>query len=291
MSRTPNTPARTFQIRSNGLFKKGNTLFNLLHPRVMILIQPDDDVNPGSGEPLAYASHRREEWPELYEFFESAGVRPRKILGPDNFDTVAARQSSAPRDRVCIPDQHRDTPFPEMPPQPDFFRLGPESLSESLSSDSCRDNTFSEASNSLQQAALLAPGVESQASDSLRGTPVPDITSGHSHPAHDRVETEQDFDQSLLSLLDDPFDQKLEAQAKPKSSQRSEQLPQSSGRPDDSLCWSREATPQASNKRRAVSGVEGMRKRRFMAGPEDRDRRRRMMTRSQGHSFYSKLSQ
>ncbi|PNP77889.1 hypothetical protein FNYG_08615 [Fusarium nygamai] len=290
MSRTPNTPARTFQIRSNGLFKKGNTLFNLLHPRVMILIQPGDDVIPGSGEPLAYASHRKEEWPELYDFFESAGVRPRKILGPDDFDTVAARQSSTPRDRIRLPNQQRDTPFPEMPHQPDFFRLGPESLSESLSSDSCRDNTFSEASHTLQPAALLAPGVEGQASDSLRGTPVPDMTSGH-YPAQNSVGTEQDFEQSLLSLLDDPYDHKLEAQVRPDASQRSEQLPKSSGRSDDSLCWSREATPQASNKRRTVSGPESMRKRRSMAGPDDRDRRRRMMTRSQGHSFYSKLSQ
>ncbi|KAG4258493.1 hypothetical protein FPRO03_03447 [Fusarium proliferatum] len=288
MSRTPNTPSRAFQIRTNGLFKKGNTLFNLLHPKVTILIQPGDDVIPGSGEPLAYASHRREEWPELYDFFESAGVKPRKVFGPDDFDTVAARQSSAPKDRAPVTkhqvsDPRQDTPFPEIPHHPGFFQ----SVPESQSSDSCRETPFSEMPAVSQQVSLVTSGLESQAPESLRATPVPDMTSMHSHASYDRLETEQDFDQSLLSILSEPLEQKFEAQTQPKVTHRAEQRTKSSGRPDDGLRWSREATPHVTNKRKAATEAEGMRKRRSTAGPEDRDRRRKMMTRSQGRSYYS----
>lgn len=224
----------------------------------MILIQPGDAI-PGE-EPLAYTSHGKEKWPEVFDFLEASGVRPRKISGPDNFDTVAARQSGAPKDQALVLEQRRDTEFPDMLHPPDFFRSGP----ESLSSDS---TAFSE----MAHVSHLTAGMESQTSESLQATPVPEMTS--LHPLNDKLEqeTEQDFEQSLLSLFNEPPEQKFESQPLSRATQRFEQR-----RPE-----------VASHKRKPASGAEGARKRRSMAGSDERDRRRNMMTRSQGHSFYS----
>ncbi|KAG5754486.1 hypothetical protein H9Q72_008623 [Fusarium xylarioides] len=106
-----------------------------------------------------------------------------------------------------------------------------------------------------QQVSLVASGLESQAPESLRATPVPDMTSMHPHASYDRLEheTEQDFDQSVLSILNEPLEQKFEAQTRPKATHRAEQRTKSSGRPDDGLRWSREATPHATNKRKAAT--------------------------------------
>ncbi|KAH7008722.1 hypothetical protein EDB80DRAFT_717298, partial [Ilyonectria destructans] len=296
MSRTPITPSRSFQIRTNGLFKKGNTLFNLLQPKVVVFIQPSGATIPGCEEALAYASHRKEEWPELYEFFESAGVRPQNICGPDDFDTVAARRSVAPTDRAPAPsnppsEPHRGSPFPELPSmshQTNFLRSAP----ESHSSDSCRETPFPEMAPMPHQANLLRSGYESQSSESLRVTPVPE----NHHTVYGRTApvTEQAIDESLLSLLNEPEHElgeiQFEPQTRPRATQGVEQRTKALGRPDnDGLGWSRDGTPLPTNKRKAVPDAEGMRKRRSMAGSEDRDRRRKMMTRSQGRgpSFYS----
>ncbi|WAO96044.1 Hypothetical protein NCS54_01370300 [Fusarium falciforme] len=298
MPRTPITPSRSFQIRTNGLFKKGNTLFNLLHPKVVVFIHPGSAMIPGCGEALAYASHGREEWPELYKFFDSTGVRPQNICGPDDFDTVAARRSVAPTDRAPAPTIQpsqlpRGIPCPEMPHQTKFLR--PEQ--ESQSSDSYREIPFPEMAPMPHQANFLSSDPESQSSESLRVTPVPETTSVHQQ-VHGMTPpmTEQGIDESLLSQINESLehglgDLQFEPQTRPRAPQGVDKRTKALGRPDsERLNWSREGTPLAANKRKAAPDAEGMRKRRSMAGPEDRDRRRKMMTRSQGrgHSFYSK---
>ncbi|KAI8717979.1 hypothetical protein NCS52_00875400 [Fusarium sp. LHS14.1] len=294
MPRTPITPSRSFQIRTNGLFKKGNTLFNLLHPRVVVFIQPDSAMIPGCEEALAYASHGKEEWPELYEFFDSAGLRPQNIFGPDDFDTVAARRSVAPGDRAPAPTRqppqsHKRILFSE--PRQNTFLL-PEQ--ESLCSDSFQEIQLPEMAPMPYQPNFLSSGSESQSSESLRVTPVPETASLHQQ-VHSMVPTvtEQSIDESLFSQINASLerggDLEFESQSRPRAPQA---VDQRTLRRTDSerLNLSREGTPLAANKRKAAPDAEGMRKRRSMAGPEDRDRRRKMMTRSQGrgHSFYSK---
>ncbi|KAF4997702.1 hypothetical protein FDECE_12009 [Fusarium decemcellulare] len=295
MSRAPITPSRSFQIRTNGLFKKGNTLFNLLHPKVVVFIQPSTAMIPGCEEALAYASHGKDEWPELYKFFESTGVKPQNICGPDDFDTVAARRSVAPTDRASTPrnqpEQHQGTPFPEMSShQADYF-LRPNQ--ESQPADSCREISFPDIAPT--QANFLRSGSDSQSSESLRATPIPEMASMHQKVHITPSVTEQGIDESLFSLINESAEHGLgdiqfEPQTRPRVNQGISQRI-ASGRPDtDLLSWSREGTPLGTNKRKAAPDADGMRKRRSMAGSEDRDRRRRMMTRSQGrgYSFYSK---
>ncbi|KAH6881122.1 hypothetical protein B0T10DRAFT_580986 [Thelonectria olida] len=167
MSRIPNTPSRTFNIRTVGLFKKGNTLFNLLHPRVAIIVQPDCGMDVGNTR--AYASHNEREWPELHAFLENAGIR---AVGPDHFDTVADRlseqstcsgssvtpprmassESSQSDERLLAlaastserqsPEPRQGTPFPDMPPilpnpsiSEPVFHLPKSSHTDSLTGD------------------------------------------------------------------------------------------------------------------------------------------------------------
>jgi hypothetical protein len=60
--------------------------------------------------------------------------------------------------------------------------------------------------------------MESRTFESLRATPVPEVTSMQTHSWYDEIEyeTEQDFDQSLLSLFTESFEQKFDAQAWPR---------------------------------------------------------------------------
>ena len=76
---------RSFNVRSTGLYKKANTLFNKIGTKVAVIIQDSNGVVQG------YVSHGLEDWPGLYEGVRCLGSQPHNFLRPDNFDTVADR--------------------------------------------------------------------------------------------------------------------------------------------------------------------------------------------------------
>lgn len=101
--------SRVFKIRSNGLCKKANALLRLEGCRVAVVIpQP----GTSTGEKRGYASHGRDEWPEIHALFDALGVHP---FGPDDLDTVADRlgRSSPSTDSTILPSyessQHEQT--------------------------------------------------------------------------------------------------------------------------------------------------------------------------------------
>lgn len=81
------TMDRKFTVRTNGLYKKANTLFNILGTKVAIIVQNDYGTAQG------YVSHETSDWPDLYEALGLLGVDSQDILRPDNFDTVADRNT------------------------------------------------------------------------------------------------------------------------------------------------------------------------------------------------------
>ncbi|KEY74076.1 hypothetical protein S7711_09958 [Stachybotrys chartarum IBT 7711] len=76
-----------FEWFITGLYKKGNTLFRMLRPKVFILVQAEDE-----GEAQGYASHSAAEWPELEAALNAFKLHHWQLLGPDHFDTVADRR-------------------------------------------------------------------------------------------------------------------------------------------------------------------------------------------------------
>lgn len=85
MSRIPPNGPRTLATRTDGLFRKANTLYHLLHPKVAVLILPN------SGRPQAYVSHGAADWPALHELVSSLGFAPQDLRTPDDIDTVSQR--------------------------------------------------------------------------------------------------------------------------------------------------------------------------------------------------------
>lgn len=81
---------RKFTVRTNGLYKKANTLFNMLGSKVAILVQTHDGTSRG------YVSHESQDWPDLYRALGVMGLEPRDFLRPDHFDTVADRNRRRP---------------------------------------------------------------------------------------------------------------------------------------------------------------------------------------------------
>ena len=77
--------SRAFNIRSKGLYKKGNTLYRMFAAKVAVIVQPDD------GQIQGYTSHSDKDWLALHQFLSSVGMRHENLFGPDNFDTVADR--------------------------------------------------------------------------------------------------------------------------------------------------------------------------------------------------------
>ena len=81
---------RTFLVRTTGIYRKANTLFNMLGPKVLVIVHPKD------GEAEGYLSHAVAEWPEVYPLLSSLGVTERSLKGPDDYDTVRARREVNP---------------------------------------------------------------------------------------------------------------------------------------------------------------------------------------------------
>lgn len=76
---------RKFSVRSNGLYKKANTLFNLLGTKVAVIVQTEQGATQG------YVSHEESDWPDFYNALGLMGLEVRYFMHPDNFDTVADR--------------------------------------------------------------------------------------------------------------------------------------------------------------------------------------------------------
>lgn len=76
---------RKFSVRSNGLYKKANTLFNLLGTKVAVIVQIEQGVTQG------YVSHEERDWPDLHNALGLMGLELQCFMRPDNFDTVADR--------------------------------------------------------------------------------------------------------------------------------------------------------------------------------------------------------
>lgn len=86
MPRTP--PADTVRAlvtRTDGLFRKANTLFHLLHPRVAVFILP------ANGQSQAYVSHNATDWPAVHDLVGTLGLTAADVRTPDDIDTVSQR--------------------------------------------------------------------------------------------------------------------------------------------------------------------------------------------------------
>ncbi len=80
------TLPKAFGIRTTGIFKKSNTLFHMFHPKVLVLVDPEN------GSPVQ--GYLSKSWPEVHRLLESVGVHPTSLLSPNHFDTVAEREET-----------------------------------------------------------------------------------------------------------------------------------------------------------------------------------------------------
>ena len=82
--------SRAFRVRTIGLFRKANTLFHMLGPRVLVIVQPED------GNTQGYLSHAEAEWPGIHPLLSALGLSQWNFTGPDDYDTVSYRRRVTP---------------------------------------------------------------------------------------------------------------------------------------------------------------------------------------------------
>lgn len=82
--RFPSEWSRALSNRSEGLFKKANTLFHMERPKIAVLVS-------SAAQSYGYVSHAPEDWPELHQLAGSHGV---VLATPDDLDTVSQRYGS-----------------------------------------------------------------------------------------------------------------------------------------------------------------------------------------------------
>jgi hypothetical protein len=80
---------KAFGIRTTGICRKANTLFHMFHPKILVLIDPEN------GSPVQ--GYLSTSWPEVNGLLESVGVHAASLLSPNNFDTVAEREGNTPK--------------------------------------------------------------------------------------------------------------------------------------------------------------------------------------------------